>query len=116
MLPAPGSKLRERIASVRSPKRLIAFLLWALAARTVWRETTRWLNPPEQPRRTAPPADRRAGTERRIALDRRRADRREGTNDIAAAIGAATERRSGKDRRRKRNRRSRARRRVDALV
>jgi hypothetical protein len=35
---------------------------------------------------------------------------------MAAWIGAATDRRSGVDRRRKRNRRSRARRRVDALV
>jgi hypothetical protein len=35
---------------------------------------------------------------------------------MAASIGAATERRSGRDRRRTRNRRSRARRRADVLV
>jgi hypothetical protein len=101
---------------VRSPKRLIAFLLWALAARAVWREATRWLNPPEQARGSAPPADRRTGSERRVAVERRRFDRRQGANDMAASIGAATERRSGRDRRRTRNRRSRARRRADVLV
>jgi hypothetical protein len=101
---------------VRSPKRLIAFLLWALAARTVWREATRWLNPPALVRNSAPLADRRAGGERRIAVERRRFDRRQGVNDMAASIGAATERRSGRDRRRKRNRRARARRRADVVV
>jgi hypothetical protein len=101
---------------VRSPKRLIAFLLWTVAARTVWREATRWLDPPEQVRTSAPLADRRARPDRRIAFDRRRDDRRQGANDMAASIGAATERRSGRDRRRTRNRRSRHRRRVDALV
>jgi hypothetical protein len=116
LLPAPGSELRERIAPVRSPKRVIAFLLWALAARTVWRETRRWLNPPKQRRSSSPLADRRAGDDRRIAFERRRADRRQGANDMAASIGAATERRSGRDRRRRRNRRSRARRRADAFV
>jgi hypothetical protein len=115
-LPVPGSRLRERIAAVRSPKWLIAFLVWALAARAVWRETARWLDPPDQAHSSAPLADRRAGAERRIAFERRRVDRREGANDMAAWIGAATERRSGRDRRRKRNRRSRARRRADALV
>ena len=100
---------------MRLPKRLIAFTLWAWTAVVLWRRAARWLNPPQYTPRSGPLGDRRAGSERRMD-DRRRIERRQGANDMAAWIGAATERRSGTDRRRRRNRRARARRRADVLV
>jgi hypothetical protein len=94
---------------VRSPKRLIGFTLWAAAAAGFWSRAMRWLQPPRQsvtvpPTPSVPRDERRTGTERRAA-DRREHDRREGVNGMAAAIGAATERRSGEDRRQPTNRR-----------
>jgi hypothetical protein len=111
-----GASDRGRIEpAVRSTKRLIAFLLWAAAAGGIWSKAMRWLQPPRQGPAGAPPADpraerRRSGRDRRWA-ERRSRDRRQGANDMAAWIGAVTERRSGGERRQPADRRTAERRR-----
>src|SRR5262249_38979405 len=100
--PCRARRFMEESSPVPSPKRFIAFTLWALTAGVLWRKAARWLNPqPEQVARSTPLSDRRERPERRL-VDRRSIDRRQGANDMAAWIGAATERRSGRDRRRRR--------------
>lgn len=84
----------------------LALGLTASVSLTFARGAVRWFATPADGVAAAPPAERRSGHERRLVERRSGADRRQQRSALVERVGAAGERRSGRDRRLGADRRS----------